>query len=378
MKESNISNMVQYVGLDVDDKSFHGHVISNGEQSSIEFRTKPNISSLIKKLEKVKKAGYKYKICYEASYLGYSLQRALSKKGYSCEVIAPSLIPQESGRRVKTDRIDSKKLTEYYQKGLLTAVHIPDEEEEKVRDLIRSRKFISNQLKRVKVHVLSNCRRSGLNYRVETNNPRANYWTMPHMVWLKSKLREMEKADILRTNLLLLLNQVESIGQQIELYDEQIRKIAQQQRYEEKVKAIRCYRGLNTLSAMTLIVELGDIRRFGHPSKITSYSGMDISEYSSGGKQKRFGMSKMGNSIIRTTAIEACQNVFKIPKISKQLKERRKEVDVKYLRISDRCMKRLYKKSLRMLNRGKITNKIKAACARELLGFIWESLMAVA
>ena len=176
----------------------------------------------------------------------------------------------------------------------------------------------------------------------------------------------------------LLLNQTETIQQQLDLYNEQIEQIAQQDMYKKKVQALICYRGIATLSAMTLITEIGDIRRFGHPSKLTSYSGMDLIEYSSGGKQKRFGMSKMGNRNIRTTVIESCQNVFSIPRINKELKKRRKGVEMKLIGISDRCMKRLYKKSSRLLLRGKIKNKIKAACARELLGFIWESLNEVA
>ncbi len=373
-----MSNRIQYVGLDVDDKGFQGHIRAGKEENAIVFRTKPNVGSLTKKLEKLRLPKHAYKICYEASYLGYSLQRALSKKGYNCEVIAPSLIPQETGRRVKTDRIDSKKLTEYYQKGLLTAVHIPDEEEEKVRDLIRSRRFIQDQLKRVKVHILANCRRNGLNYKVDTNNPDGHYWTGLHLNWLRGKIKNIEKTDALRVNLLLLLNQAENISQQLDLYDEQISQIAQEDKYKKPVQALCCYRGIATLSAMTLIAELGDIRRFGHPSKLTSYSGMDLIEYSSGGKQKRFGMSKMGNRNIRTTVIESCQNVSKIPKISKQLRARRENAEVKLIEIADRCMKRLYKKSSRMLQREKIKNKIKVACARELLGFIWESLNEVA
>lgn len=369
-----MSNRIQYVGLDVDDKGFQGHIRAGMEEKDVVFRTKPNVSSLTKKLEDLRQSKNEYRICYEASYLGYSLQRALSRKGYKCEVIAPSLIPRESGRRVKTDRIDSKKLTEYYQKGLLTPVHIPNGEEEKVRDLIRSRRFIQGQLKRVKVHILANCRRNGLNYKVETKRPKANYWTGPHLSWLRKTVKEMELTDPLKANLSLLLSQAESIEQQVGLYDEAISQISEQKKYKKKVRALSCYRGIARISAMTLITEIGDIRRFGHPNKLTSYSGMELMEYSSGGKQKRYGMSKMGNRNIRTTVIESCQTVFRIPKISKKLKARREGVEIKLVKIADRCMTRLYKKSSRMLHRGKMKNKIKVACARELLGFVWESL----
>jgi transposase len=370
-----MNTRIQYVGLDVDDKCFHGH-IRRGEEE-IAFRTKPNIGSLVEKLNKFKQTDCEYKICYEATYLGFDLQRKLSDRGYSCEIIAPSLIPQEKGRHIKTDRIDSKKMTEYYQKQLLTPVHIPDEDDEKTRDLIRSRKFMSDQLKRVKRHILAICCRNGLNYKAETNKPNGNYWTGPHLNWLKRKIKNMVKKDVLQTNLLLLLTQAENIEQQVEIYDEEICQIAEKGKYKKKVKALSCYRGIATLSAMTLIAEIGDVRRFMHPSKLTSYSGLDLREYSSGGKQKRFGISKMGNRNIRTTVIEVCQGVFKIPKVNKQLKIRREGVDLEMIEIADRCMERLYKKASRMLHKGKVSNKIKVACARELLGFIWESLNAV-
>lgn len=369
-----MSTRIQYVGLDVDDKRFYGHIRSGAEETS--FRTKPNIGSLVKTLTKFKQADCEYKICYEASYLGFELQRSLSDRGYQCEVIAPSLIPQGKGRHIKTDRIDSKKITEYYQKQLLTPVHIPDEDDEKTRDLIRSRKFMVDQLKRVKRHILAICRRNGFNYKVEMNKPNGNYWTGPHLNWLRRKIKSKDKKDLLRTNLLLLLIQVEHIEQQVNIYDEEITQIAEKDKYRKKVKALCCYRGISTLSAMTFITEIGDARRFEHPNKLTSYSGMDIREYSSGGKQKRFGISKMGNRNIRTTAIEACQGVFKIPKVSKQLAMRRKGTEPELVEIADRCMKRLYKKASRMLHKGKVSNKIKVACARELLGFIWESLNA--
>lgn len=373
-----MSNRIQHVGLDVDDNSFNGHVRTGMDTTDTAFKTKANLSSLIKKLESLSLPKHNFKICYEAGYLGYSLQRQLQKKGYNCEVIAPSLIPKKPGEKVKTDRIDSKKLTEYYQKGELTAVNIPDEEEEKVRDLIRSRKFIQDQLKRVKVHILATCRRNGINYKVETKKANANYWTGPHLSWLRKKIKGMEKTDTLKINLLLLLNQAENIEQQVGLYDKEISQIAKEEKYKKKVEALSCYRGIAELSAMTIIAELGDIRRFAHPKNLTSYSGMDIEEYSSGGKHKRYGITKMGNGHIRKTVVEACQNVCKIPKISNQLQQRREGVEIGLIKIADRCMRRLYKKGSGMLHRGKIKNKIKVACARELLGFIWESLNAVA
>ena len=141
---------------------------------------------------------------------------------------------------------------------------------------------------------------------------------------------------------------------------------------------IRTTRGLDVLSALTLVTEVGDIRRFGHPRRLTSYAGMDLIEHSSGGKERKFSMSRMGNRHIRTAVIEACQYAFNAPVVSQILQKRRQETPAPLVEIAVRCMQRLHKKARRLLYRDKPRNKIKAACAREMLGFIWESLNAVA
>jgi transposase len=127
-----------------------------------------------------------------------------------------------------------------------------------------------------------------------------------------------------------------------------------------------------------MITELGDIQRFNHPKKLASYAGMDIREYSSGGKERKFSITKMGSSRLRTTVIEACQSVWKTPNVGRAVKERRENVDEKIIAIADRCMLRLHKKSTRLLFAGKNKNKIKVACAREMLCFVWEALRAAA
>ena len=132
---------IVYVGLDVDDTAFHGMglVLETGE--CFEFKCKPDHGVLRKKLNELFKDQYTIRLCYEACYIGYSLCRFLRKHGIHCDVIAPSLIPVKTGTRVKTDRLDAAKLAEYYAKGLLTPIYIPDETDEEVRDILRSRIF---------------------------------------------------------------------------------------------------------------------------------------------------------------------------------------------------------------------------------------------
>jgi transposase len=371
-----MNKQILFVGLDVDDKAFHCFAISQDQKFTGQFSSKPSIGALFLKLNKFVELGYELKVCYEATFLGFSLQRALSKKGVFCEVIAPSLIPRTPGAQVKTDRLDSMKLAEFYKNGLLTVVHVPNEEEEMIRDLIRSRKNLSEQQKKIKNSINSLCRRLGRNYKQEIAKPTASYWTLEHWAWLED-IAKNSPYSALKFNLTMLLLSISQSRKVIESYDSEIKILSETPRYQKQVQALNCYRGVDTLTSMGVIVELGDISRFAHPKSLASYAGMDLREYSSGGKEFKYSMTKAGNAHLRTYAIESSQQTFLTPRIGPKLKRRRVGVDPKFIEIADRCMVRLHKKSTRLLFRGKARNKVKVACGRELLCFIWESLKEV-
>jgi transposase len=361
---------IYHVGIDVDDKNFHGYIF----EEKMEFTSRPTARALIKKLEEILGSKEGVRICYEASYLGYSLQRDLSQKGYECEIIAPSSIPKSPGEQVKTDRIDCKRLAEYYEKGMLKTVRVPDKEQEALRDLLRARQFVQKQLKGARQYLLGQCRRIGLDYRqAKPAKTRKSHWTQEHRQWLGDQIKAVRIAT-LKATLELLMSQIESLERQVGFYEQKIEEMASHPRYEKSVKALSCYRGIGLIGALTLVTEIGDIQRFDHPKRLTSYAGMDMREYSSGGKQRQWSMTKMGNRWIRTTVIEASQKATLRPKESYLLKKRREGVARKYIEIADRCMDRLAKKGQRLLYAGKERNKVKVACARELLCFVWESL----
>lgn len=145
-----------------------------------------------------------------------------------------------------------------------------------------------------------------------------------------------------------------------------------------KKDALCCLRGVSTLTAMTLIAEIGDVRGFSHPSKITSYAGLDVSEYSSGGKERKLGITKQGNRHLRTAAVESCQRAGMRYYVSKRLKADRAKQPARVIAIADKCMRRLSKRHLHLQHVGKHINKVKVACAREFLCFAWSILLAVA
>lgn len=368
---------ILYGGIDVDDKKFHACLIEKETGEMFEFNTRPNAESLSKRLDVLKEKGYSIGICYEAGYLGFSLHRQMKERGYDCKVIAPSLIPEVRGQQVKTDRLDCIKLAKYSMSGLLTTVNIPDPREEILRDIIRTRKFLVEQATGIKLHIVSMCRRMGLDYRQSTKNDQASHWTLSHREWLSAEIKKMGD-EFSKFNLNALINTLNQMEEQIGIYEERIKHEAGLERYVKKVEALRCYRGFEVLTAMGVITEIGNISRFTHPRFMVSYAGLDVKEYSSGGKEKKFGITKMGNRHLRTYLVEACQTAYRSPNPSGNIQKRRKNVEPRFKSIADRCMKRLYKKATKLLYRGKAMNKVKVACAREMLGFIWESLREAA
>lgn len=363
-----------HVGLDVDDKSFHIGAFCSETGETFELTSKPTLGNLMQKLKKLQDQDFQIKLCYEATYIGYSLYRLLRKENIDAEIIAPSLIPELASKRVKTDRLDANKMAVYYAKGLLTKIYVPTEEDEHERDLIRSRSFLIEQRKSLKKHILSTCRRNNLHYK--QGNSTASHWTTTHTTWLINEVNKLSGS--LRSALDLLIFQLEKLDECIDNFDQKIKELSETEKYKKKKDSLNCFRGVDTLTAMTLITEIGDVKRFKHPKQLTSYAGLDITEYSSGGKEKKFGITKMGNKRIRTAAIESCQRVEKANRLSKRLKDQRQGQDVKIIDVADRCMKRLKTKSNHLLEAGKHRNKVKVACAREFLNFIWEALQTAA
>lgn len=365
-----MSNLL-FVGLDVDDTAFHATIIDQNTGETWYFKCRPNSTKLIEKLLKIHGKPEDFKICYESTYLGFSLCRKLREQQFNCDVIASSLIPELAGKKIKTDRTDSAKLVQFYMKDLLTIVHVPGEEDEAERDLVRSRTLIKDQIVATKNRIQSTLRKSDLNYRQDTN--KQMLWTLEYRSWLRKRFKEM-KICALKQNLTLLLASLETLECTLKSYNLEIDHLAKSEKYNLKVKSLTAYRGIEVLSAMKIITEIGDIKRFSHPKKLVSYLGLDIREYSSGGVEKKQGITKMGNVFIRTTLVEANQKSSSIPNINHALKTRRRETPLELIGIADKCMKRLYTKSNLLLRREKHKNKVKVACAREMVGFIWHSL----
>lgn len=363
---------VIYVGLDVDDTQYHGSALDKDTGEVITFQCRPTLAGLVQQLAKLDHAfrDSTLNLCYEASYIGYTLQRDLAKHGYHCDVVAPSSIPSPRGKQIKTDRIDAAQLAQFYANGLLTIVSIPEPEQEQDRDLLRSRQKLVEQRKELRTHILSLLRRNGHHFRQET--PNKAHWTMLHKSWLEKVIATSSGSFLV--NLSLLVRQLNAVNTILAEYDQEIHAMAITERYKRSVQALTCYKGIKNLFALTMITEIGDIKRFPHPRQLMSWIGMDIREYSSGGKHNRFGITKQGNRYLRSAFIEANQRGYRTARLSKDVKARRKDTEPDLIAIADRCLRRLNKKCNRLLIASKHPNKVKVACAREMVGFVWESL----
>ena len=198
------------------------------------------------------------------------------------------------------------------------------------------------------------------------------HWTKLHYYWLA---RTVEAATgSFKVNLELLMRQLKGLNNNLGEYGEQIEALAKTSRYEKSVQALTCYKGIKNIFALTMITEIGDVKRFPHPRQLVSWIGMDIREYSSGDKHQRFGITKHGNHYCRTAFIETNQRGYRTARLGKDVKARWRHTAPEVIDIADRCLRRLNKKGNRLLLAGKHPNKVKVACAREMVGFVWESL----
>ena len=224
---------------------------------------------------------------YEASSCGYVLYRSLKELEVDCSVITPGLMPRRSGDRIKTDRRDAKKLAEYFSASLLTACHVPDEQWEAAGHLVCSRAALVTDLHRPKMRVLSLLKSRGHVYH-SGKKP----WMKTFMQWLNAVPLEYDSdRHVLRTN----LAQIEFMESQIREHDQQIAHMAEQPRFQTQVEILQGFRGIAVFTAMQLVCELGDIRRFGHPTAIMAYLGLVPSQRSSGATVRYGGITKTGN-----------------------------------------------------------------------------------
>ena len=353
-----------YVGMDVHKESVVVAVLPEGAEEPTEVKRLPNEASKLRRLfDRLAREG-EVRGCYEASGAGYVLQRRMTEWGHECEIAAPSLIPTRPGDRRKHDRKDASQLARLYRAGELVLIRVPTEAEERVRDLVRCRETFQRELLKSRHYVLKFLRRRGFIYR------KGRHWTQQHGQWLHRLVREEELApedEMVLKEYLALLDY--KLARREEL-DRRIEKIAFSDLYREAVGRLRCFRGIDTHSAMVLLTELGDFRRFESARQLMAYVGLVPTEHSSGERERRGSITKAGNSRCRHVLVQAAWSYRYPPRVGRALKQRQEEQPPEVIAHSWKAQHRLHKLYKRIAGRRKHQIAV-VACARELVGFVW-------
>ncbi len=350
----------QFVGVDLHQDTVTLAVLPEGAPECRRIETMANDPARLRRFfRSVGKVGPVH-ACYEASSCGYVLQRSMTKWGFACEVIAPSLIPRRPGERLKTDRRDAARLAHLFRAGELTAIRVPTEEEERVRSLVRARYALTREILASRHYILKLLQSRGHSYRAGTN------WTNSFWKWLRS-------IELAGEDTLTLAMYVDLLEHKLFLrkrLDDRLGEIAKEEPWSDVVGRLCTLRGVKVLTAMTLAAEIGDVRRFPTARSFMAWLGLNVSEHSSAGREKRGGITKAGNAACRRVLVEAAWQCRHPPRVGRDL-ESRLEGQPEPVRLHAlRAQRRLYRRFQQLESRLAST-KAAVAVARELAGFAW-------
>ena len=303
--------------------------------------------------------------CYEAGPCGFELQRHLHARGITCDVIAPALIPRRVGNRVKTDRRDAAQLAVLFRAGALTAIHIPTEAEEAVRDLLRCREDSSADLLRAKHRLSKFLLRHG------RRCPDGKSWSKRFFAWLA--VQQWPLAALEQT-FVSYRRAIDDLIARRRVIDEDLRAALTLEPLASRVARLRCFRGIDDLSALTIATELGDATRFAAARQVMAFTGLVPSEYSSGASQSRGGITKTGNAHLRRILVEAAWHYRHRPAIGPCLRSRQRRASPVAVRCAWMAQHRLHARYRRLIARGKSPQLAATAVARELSAFVWSAL----
>ena len=229
--------------------------------------------------------------CYEAGPCGFELQRALTAHEIPCDIIAPALIPRRPGDRVKTDRRDASHLAVLYRADALTPIHIPTEQEEAARDLLRCREGIRADLLRARHRLSKFLLRHDRRFPGPTKA-----WTPRHTAWLRT---QQWSLPALEQTCAAYVRTVDEALERLRAVDGDLRDLLTIEPLRARVTRLRCFRGIDDLTALTIAAELGDARRFPTAPSTMAFVGLNPSEHSSGTKRARGRITKAGNAHLR-------------------------------------------------------------------------------
>jgi transposase len=303
------------------------------------------------------------RVAYEAGPTGFALARALEQAGVGCVVAAPGKIERPAQDRVKTDRRDAERLVRLLMVDGLHAVRVPSGEEEALRDLVRAREDVRGDLMRAR-HRLSK-----LLLRHDVRFPgTARAWTIAHRDWLA----RVDLGGPAQLTLVDYVGAIDALLVRRDTLEGHIERLVPDSPWAQTVARLRCLRGINTLSAVGLCVEIGDFARFERPGRLMSFVGLVPSEHSSGNQRRQGQITKSGSRHARRLLVEAAWHYRRPPAKGIALRRRQAGQDPHVLALSWKAQQRLHHTWRRLdHDRGKRRTIVAVAAARELAGFCW-------
>lgn len=354
----------RFVGLDVHADTIAVAVAEPGRGEVRAWGTIANEPAAVRRL--IQKLGKKdLRVCYEAGPTGFALYRQLVELGVECEVIAPTLIPRKPGDRIKTDRRDALKLARCFRAGDLTAIYVPDQAHEALRDLVRAREAAKYDHHRAKQRLSKFLLRTG-----RKAPGGCSAWSQKYVAWVRTLQYERIAQQ---ATLVDYLAEVDHAGERIRRLEQAIDDAVKQAAPEVRavIDGLQALRGVGKLSATTFAVEIACFSRFETARQLMAYCGVVPSEHSSGNSRRQGGITKTGNAHIRRVLFESAWSCRHRPNLGAQLKQRQRALSPAINEIAWKAQHRLYRRYLALTARGKPSSKVLGAIGRELLGFVW-------
>lgn len=322
--------------------------------------TIPNEPAQVRRFVQRLPKGATVRACYEAGPCGYVLQRQLGELGIACDVIAPALIPRRPGERIKTDRRDADKLARLYRAGELTPITVPTAAQEAVRDLVRAREDARCDRVAARQRLVKFLLRQGYRYP-------AHHWTKQFREWVAARHFDGPTQLVFEH----YGAQVATLDDRLAHLERELLALATTPVLAPVIARVSCLRGFGPLSAMVVIAELYDFRRFTTPRELMAYVGLVPSEHSSGSRQRRGRITKTGNSLARRILIEAAWCYRHSARHTDRARRALATQPPAVRAITERALHRLTGRYRRLVGRGKPPTLVVTAIARELCGFLW-------
>ena len=359
------SNTTVFVGLDVHKDSIAVACAPEGREAEVRVygtigTRQADLDKLVRKLQS---NSARLSFAYEAGPCGYGLYRYLTKRGFACQVVAPSLIPKKPGNRIKTDRRDAQELARNLRAGELTAVYVPRLEDEAIRDLARARVDALHDLNSARFRLKGFLLRHDVRY-----TGRAN-WGPAHLRWLATFSFPIPAQQIVFQE---YVRTVSERQERLDRIDTELQEQVPGWRLSTVVEAVQALRGVAFTVAVTVVAELGDLGRFQNPRQLMSYLGLIPSEHSSGSRRRQGSITKAGNSHARRVLVEGAWAYRYPARVSRPLQQRLERAPDFAREISWKAQVRLCKRYRRLVARGKHPNQVTIAIAREMAAFLWD------